>query len=140
VRFPIFHLAVTGLFAWSFAVSSVCEARCAQSPTGLPGASQDAGGPAPADPAGGCEHGSQPGDASDSSGGALVCCCAAAAVGAPLQIDVQAARDAGAFRPLALASHPGLARSAPYRGPSLPPGTAPMPSIHLQHRNPPLLI
>jgi hypothetical protein len=140
VRFPIFHLAVTGLFAWSFAASGVCEARCAQAPTGLPGASQDAGGPAPTDPAGGCEHGSQPGDAPDSSRGALVCCCAPAAGGSPLQMDVQGARDAGAFRPLALASHLGLARSTPYRGPSHPPGAAPMTSNCLQHRNPPLLI
>ena len=147
MRFPIFHLAVTGLFAWSFTASSVCEVRCAQAPTGLPTASQDVGGPDPTHPAGGCEHGSQPGDtprghgdAPHSSGGALACCCAAAAGGAPLQANVQDARDAGAFRPLALASHLALVRPRTHRGPSMPSGTAPMTSTHLQHRNPLLLI
>ncbi len=140
MRFPIFHLAVTGLFAWSFAASSVCEVRCAQAPTGLPIASQHVDGPDPTDSAGGCEHGSQPGDAPDSSGGALACCCAAAAGGAPLQANIQDARDAGGFRPLALASQLTLARPPTHRGPSMPSGTAPMTSTHLQHQNPLLRI
>ncbi len=140
MRLPIFQLAVTGLFAWSFAASSVCEVRCAPALTGLPTASQDVDGPDPTDPAGSCEHGSQPGDAPDSSGGALACCCAAAAGGAPLQANLQDARDAGAFRPLALTSQLTLARPRTHCRPSIPSATAPMTSAHLQHRNSLLLI
>jgi hypothetical protein len=144
----IFHLTVTGLFAWSFAASGVCEARCAQAPTGFPGASPIVGGGTVADPeaTGGCEHGSPPGgatggngDASHSSGGALACCCANAAYSAPAQARVQDARGGG-VQPLIPVPESRLASVEPCRGRWFPPGAISLTASYRQHRNPPLLI
>ena len=143
----ILHLAVTGLFAWSFAASGVCEARCAQAPTGFPGASSIVGNGTVADPeaTGGCEHGSAPGgatrgnDASHSSGGALACCCANAAYSAPVQARVPDARG-GVLQPLIPVPESRLASVEPCRGRWFPPGGVSLAASYRQHRNPPLLI
>jgi hypothetical protein len=147
VRIPIFHLAVTGLFAWTFAASAVCEARCAQAPTGFPGVSPIVGSGSVADPeaTGGCEHGSPPGpathgngDASHSSDGALACCCANAAYSTPVQARVPDARGGG--QPLILVAESRLASVEPCRDRWFPPGGISLTASYRQHRNPPLLI